>query len=140
MTKLVRSQTAGFLRDAINASHKTQREIAQDAGFPQPNVISMMKKGQCKVPISRIPKLATALGTDVHSFLDIALREYHPEIWFTLRETYATSVDGTEQMLIDTYQTACRSGEIIWSPELEAALQGVLLLAATGLPSGPILP
>ena len=133
MTKSVHSQTADFLRDALNASRKTQREIAQDAGFPQPNVISMMKKGQCKVPISRIPRLAIALGIDVHDFLDIALREYNPEIWLTLKEAYAISVNDTEQKLIDTYQMTCCSGEIIWSPELEAALQGVFLLAATGL-------
>lgn len=50
--------TARHLADAIELSHKTQNEIARDAGFPSANILSMMKSGETKVPVDRIPKLA----------------------------------------------------------------------------------
>jgi transcriptional regulator with XRE-family HTH domain len=75
-----------FLRNAIEESPKTQREIARDAGFANANALSMMKTGECKVPISRIPALAEALEIDAGLFLKTALREYHSEIWMTIEE------------------------------------------------------
>jgi len=48
------SPTTNFLRDAIQNSDKTQREIAKAAGFAHANALSMMKTGETKVPISRI--------------------------------------------------------------------------------------
>ncbi|GGC10561.1 hypothetical protein GCM10011363_29060 [Marivita lacus] len=52
------SPRSAFLRNTIEQSHKTQKEIARDAGLAHPNVLSMMKTGECKVPIARIPALA----------------------------------------------------------------------------------
>ncbi|NDR55838.1 helix-turn-helix transcriptional regulator [Pseudoruegeria sp. M32A2M] len=69
---------------AIETSGLTQREIAQRAGFPKPNVLSMMKTGETKVPIERIPALAEACDVDPIDFARIAMLEYHPEIWGTL--------------------------------------------------------
>ncbi len=37
------SPTAQFLAEAITASGKTQREIAERTGFEKPNIIAMMK-------------------------------------------------------------------------------------------------
>ncbi len=77
--------TAGFLTSAIQASGLSQVEIAKRSGYQRPNVISMMKKGQCKVPIARVPALARACGADEWVFLKTALKEYHPEVWDTIR-------------------------------------------------------
>jgi len=124
------SPTTQYLREAIETCDKTQREIARDAGFPHPNMLSMMKTGESKVPISRIPALAAALGTDVRAFLEIAMHEYHPEIWHTLREHYAPLLSEPERQLVELYQLASLGTEIPWSGELEEALHGVFLLAA----------
>ena len=51
------SPTARHLYDAIEDSSKTQKEIACEAGFASQNMLSMMKTGESKVPISRIPRL-----------------------------------------------------------------------------------
>ena len=74
------SPTADFLGRAIALSGMTQREIARRAGYDKPNVISMMKMGQTKVPIDRIPDIAEACGVDPARFMRIALQEYHPEL------------------------------------------------------------
>ncbi|WP_370163082.1 hypothetical protein [Limimaricola soesokkakensis] len=72
---------AEYLEAAIRVSGKTQREIAIATGYTKPNVISMMKTGQTKVPIEKIPALAAATGVEVAPFLRLALQEYMPETW-----------------------------------------------------------
>lgn len=75
---------ASHLEKAIALSGKTQREIAAKVGYANPNVISMMKQGQTKVPIEKIPALAAATGTAPGPFLALALKEYMPEAWNVL--------------------------------------------------------
>jgi len=41
---------------------KTQGDIAAEAGFVNPNMITMFKTGASKVPLDRVPALALALG------------------------------------------------------------------------------
>ncbi|MBW4985919.1 helix-turn-helix domain-containing protein [Mameliella sp. CS4] len=130
MTKAPYSPTANLLRDAIDATDKTQRELARAAGLPHANVLSMMKTGECKVPISRIPKLSAALGIDTSRFLEIAMQEYHPEIWMTLKEEYSPLLDEAERKLIDIYQTASFAGRIPMTTALLDALHGLFLVAA----------
>ena len=91
----------------------------------------MMKMGDCKVPINRIPKLARALGVDASDFIDIAMREYHAEIWMTLKGHYTPPLSEDEQKLIDIYRASTSVARIAWTAELEDALRGVFLLAAT---------
>ncbi|SDL66890.1 hypothetical protein [Aliiruegeria lutimaris] len=44
----------------------------------------MMKTGETKLPIERIPALAEACDADPIDFARIAVLEYDPEIWGTL--------------------------------------------------------
>ena len=43
---------------------KTQAQIAAEAGFPNPNMISMIKGGASKLALDRVPSLAVALECD----------------------------------------------------------------------------
>ena len=60
------SPTARMIADAIEASGKTQREIAEEMGLLRPNVISMLKSGEMTMPIERIPAFSKATGIDVY--------------------------------------------------------------------------
>jgi hypothetical protein len=40
---------------------KSQIEIATEAGFVHPNMMSLIKSGASKVPLDRVPALARAL-------------------------------------------------------------------------------
>lgn len=123
------SPTMIFLRNAIEESPKTQKEIARDAGFANPNALSMMKTGECKVPISRIPALAEALDIDAGLFLKTALREYHSEIWMTIEELMRPKMLEVHEEILDAYDCACVDGPIPWSQGLGEALGGVFYLA-----------
>src|ERR1700744_422031 len=59
---------------------KSQREIAVEAGFARPNVISMLKSGLIKVPLDRIPALARAIEADPAHLFRLGMRDIWPEL------------------------------------------------------------
>lgn len=69
------TELARFLDKRISQlrGKRTQREIASLAGFPNPNVLSMLKSGTSKCPVDRVPALAEALETDARYLLRLAL-------------------------------------------------------------------
>jgi hypothetical protein len=74
-----KQELAQFLEAHIILTGKTQREIARDAGIPSINFISMMKAGNSKVPLRRVPALANALHVPVFELLWRCLHAYEPE-------------------------------------------------------------
>jgi transcriptional regulator with XRE-family HTH domain len=74
---------AVFLTRAIDALQgtKSQREIAQEIGYEKPNMISMFKRGEAKVPLEKIPQLARAINVDPAHLLRMALQQYNPEFY-----------------------------------------------------------
>lgn len=56
-------------------SRKTQAAIAAEAGFTNPNVMSMLKSGATKLPLDRVPSLARALDCDPAYLLLLALEQ-----------------------------------------------------------------
>lgn len=54
---------------------KNQREIAIEAGFTNPNMLSMLKNGDTKLAIDRVATLAAALETDPKYLLRMALNQ-----------------------------------------------------------------
>lgn len=95
---------AEYIEKAIDLSGKTQREIALEAGFERPNVLSMMKKGITKVPIDRIPALAQACGVDAATFLRIAMNEYNPETWRVISKHLGQVTTDDECHVLDAYR------------------------------------
>ncbi len=54
---------------------KTQAEIAEEAGFVNPNMVTMIKKGATKLPVDRVPALAASLECDPALLLRLALEQ-----------------------------------------------------------------
>ena len=52
---------------------KSQAEIAEEAGFVNPNMVTMIKQGATKLPLDRVPALAKALECDPSLLLRLAL-------------------------------------------------------------------
>ena len=67
--------TAKLITDRIrDLSHrKTQAEIASEAGFGNPNMMTFLKNGKNKVPLDRVPSLAKALEVDPAYLMRLAL-------------------------------------------------------------------
>lgn len=106
------SQTATALARAIKYCGKNQREIAEEIGFPKPNIISMMKKGDTKIPIERIPALAKACHVDPVHLLRLAMEEYHPEIWSVLVDAFSEPLTSNEEDMVGIYRIATINNDI----------------------------
>lgn len=120
--------TAEFLDEAIENSGRTQREIAEIAGFRSANILSMMKQGGTKVPIERIPALARACRVDPRTFAEIAMKEYHPEIWTVLESVFSRPMTFEEEKLMALVELADLQEDLVWDGRLQDALSAVLEL------------
>ena len=58
---------------------KTQREIATIAGFTNPNMLTMIKKGHSKLALDRVATMAASLEVDPKYLLRITLEQYGNE-------------------------------------------------------------
>lgn len=77
---------AEYLSEQIRLCGKTQVEIAHEAGFNRANMISMLKHGEAKLPISKVGTIAKALGVDATYLFSLVMREYEPQTWAAIEE------------------------------------------------------
>jgi hypothetical protein len=59
---------------------KPQIDIAKEAGFDRPNVITMIKQGKTKVPLNKMGSMAKALEIDPVFFFKLCMSEYMPDL------------------------------------------------------------
>lgn len=71
---------AEYITWQIQLCGKAQTEIAEQAGFEKPNVITMIKQGKTKVPLNKIGSLAKALEIDPVFFMKMVISEYLPDL------------------------------------------------------------
>ena len=81
-----RQSMAEFITDAIAASPKSQREIADEMGLENANLITMYKSGASRVPPNRLYSLAIALGQDPWFVVRLGILEYYPEIFTAIEK------------------------------------------------------
>jgi len=90
-----------YIAQIIAMSGKTQVEIAQEVGFKKPNMLSMIKMGKTKLPLTKAPALADALGIDRKHLVMRCLREYHPDIVEVLEESGMHTVSDNEWEIVN---------------------------------------
>ena len=68
---------ASFLTERMRdlKHRKTQKEIAQEAGFLNANMLSLLKSGANKIPLDRVPALAKALEADPAYLMRLSLEQ-----------------------------------------------------------------
>ena len=74
-----RGEFTAKLERAINASDKTQTEIAMMCGYNNPNVITMIKRGSSRLPLDKVATIAQALDLDPAELMKEWIATYIPE-------------------------------------------------------------
>lgn len=126
-SKPTTSKTAAFLARALEFSGKTQAEIAREAGFPKPNILSMMKQGQTKIPIDRVAALAAATHVDPAYFLRVVLSEYHEELYAVIVDTIGEPLTENERDMVICYRLIAPENQIEMNPMVTTAILDTLL-------------
>ena len=96
------SAIARYLDKQIDALKgvKTQREIATEIGYEKPNMVSMFKRGEAKVPLDKIPLLAKALHADPAHLFRLALEQYWPDLGATIGAIFGRMASENEEEII----------------------------------------
>lgn len=87
-------------------SEYSQDEIAQNSGFTSSrgNILTQIKSGRSKMPMSKIVPMCTFLGEDPREFFFTAMKEYFPEIFAALNDVVGLCVTEDEHELLVRYR------------------------------------
>lgn len=108
------SRVAAFVSERIRVTGKKQVDIAEEAGFEQPNVITMIKQGKTKLPLAKVGTMAKALEADPVYLLKLCVEEYQPDTWEAISPYMEEMVTADELRIVH----AIRKG--IGTPYLSA--------------------
>jgi len=94
------SEVAQYLSHCISTRNLKQKDIARDAGFDNPNVITMLKQGHTKVPLAKVGPLAKAMNIDPVFLLKMCLQEYQPDTWTAIKPYMSDALTQDERRLL----------------------------------------
>ena len=105
---------------------KTQAEIAEEAGFVNPNMVTMIKKGATKLPVDRVPALAKALDCDPALLLRLALEQSEGSTAATaIYEIIGQPITKNEMAWINEIREASGDTDPRMTSRAAAAIRGV---------------
>lgn len=121
------SSIAQYLTKQIDSLSgvKSQREIAVEVGYDKPNMISMLKRGEAKVPLDKIPALAKALHVDPAFLFRLAMEQYWPDLAKAISSIFGTIISKNEASIIDRIRELTKNGDPALTPELDAKLVSI---------------
>jgi hypothetical protein len=95
-------------------------------GFQKPNVLSMIKLGQTKLPLEKAAALAEACGTDPVFLVRLVLSEYHPAVWDALVATLGEPLTRSERWLIKIYRCIDQEKELVIDEPMKGRMEAAL--------------
>jgi transcriptional regulator with XRE-family HTH domain len=113
--------------DVQNSMGKNQRQIAQEIGYDKPNMISMFKRGEAKIPLGKIPALAKALNVDAAFMFRLAMEQYWPELKETITEIFGIIVTKNEATIIAGIREVTKGANPELTPDLKHKLNTAFL-------------
>lgn len=110
----------------INASPKSQRQIAAELGYEKPNIITMFKQGSTRLPMEKVPAMATALDVDRVDLLRMWMEDYAPELLVVINENMGMALSRTERSWVTNLRRMFSdTGLPAWGEQVETALEPV---------------
>lgn len=105
---------------------KTQAEISEQTGFTTPNIISMLKNGDTKLPIDRVPQMAKALEVDPGFLLRLTIEQIYDETTArAVDEIIGTPISANERQWIDEIRDASGDSDPRLTARSRAALRTI---------------
>lgn len=127
-TPYASSRLAQFIDKRIGElHHKTQSDIAREAGFKNANFITMLKMGNAKLALDRVPALANALEADPADVMRLAIEQTHsPEMLKLLVNLLSEPLTENERKWLRLIRGSSSGTDPEPSKTLEKVLQMVL--------------
>jgi len=107
-------------------SKKSQHDIAVEAGFINPNVLSMIKGGTSKLPLDRVSGLAKALEVDAKYLFRLTLEQQGNETTaLAIEQIFGTIVTQNEVAWLHEIREASSHADPSLTQRARAAVRGV---------------
>jgi hypothetical protein len=109
---MVKLTVAEYLTRKIDESGKTQKEIATEIGYENPNIITMFKQGHTKLPLTTVGPFAEALNVDPAYLLRMVMAEYYPDTYRAVESCLGTMIlTDHERNLIKAYRLITKDAD-----------------------------
>lgn len=122
------SRIAVFVRDRVEELKgvRSQREIAEIAGYTNSNMITMIKQGMTKVALDRVFPLAKALDADEKMLMRMALEQFYaPVVIRDLEHAMGGLVTTNEVKVLEIIREVSQFRDPKATPELKEKLAAV---------------
>lgn len=121
------TELADFIaKRVLQIKPKSQIDIAREAGFVNPNVISMLKSGATKLPLDRVLSLAAALECDPrHLFLLAIQQQGHETDHAAIAQIFGTIVTSNEAKWLEEIRDASGRSDPSLTNRSRTALRGI---------------
>ena len=86
----------------------------------------MIKSGDTKLPLDKVPLFAEALDIDAAVLLRLALAEYHPEAYAVIVEAIGKPLSANERAMVDVYRRAAPLDDVAIDRELQEEIRELL--------------
>ena len=107
-------------------SKKMQSEIASEAGFPNANMISMIKSGSSKLALDRVPSMARALECDAAYLMRLGLEQaVGRTAAAAVIEIFGEPVTENERGWIEAVRAASDNGDPRLTSRSQAAINAI---------------
>lgn len=103
------------------AAYKSQREIAVEIGYDKPNMLSMIKTGQSRMPLEKVPALAKALNVDP-AFLFRLTLEQIPGFEAVVATIFKTIPSANEAIILKNLRAMTGETDPTWGQVGELVL------------------
>ena len=118
---------AGYISHQIDLCGKKQIDIATEAGFDKPNMVTMIKQGRTKLPLEKIGKMAKAICVDPVHLFKLTLQEYQPDTWVEIEKLFGQPVlTANELEIIQTIRSAKVVNPKLGNQEQKAKLKAFI--------------
>ncbi len=105
---------------------KSQAQIADEAGFVNANILSMLKPGKSKLPLDRVPALAAALECDPSRLFRMAVAQSSYQTTSTvIDEIFGTIVNKNEEAWLEELREASDNRDPALTSRARTARRGI---------------
>lgn len=123
VAKYAGTKLCSFVARHIDMSEKSQKEIAEAIGYDKPNMLSMVKRGDTRLPIDKVIPLAKALGVDPAGLLVLTLGQYYPDEESELASLFATATTRNERVILQKIRNVTNGSDPEMTPTIERKLE-----------------
>lgn len=124
---LLHTRLTAFLQKRILELRpiKSQAQIASETGYRNANIITMIKNGTTRLPIDRVPSLASSLGVDPRRLLLLALEQEDETTISAFEEIIGTVVTSHELAWIKEIRSASENSDPPLTTRSRSALRAI---------------